>query len=319
MIYNVKTVDLNTRRLRVFVTVAEELHFTRAASRLFVAQQSLSRQIAEMEAEIGTALFERTSRKVELTAAGAALLVAARDALATLDRGVEEARSCGRGTNATLRVGFVAGAALELTTHILSEFTTRFPDARVELNEFGLADPTAGLVAATSDIAFIRLPCTTQQLIVHELFTEPSVVGVSTSHPLSRRDHVSVSDLAGQPIAVGDATDAVWRDYWTLGYHRDSPQPQRLVETHSQTEELEVVAAGMACNITPAAATRYSPHPGIKFLKLDDYPGSRVALAHKDPAVSPLVTGFVEAARAVRKRETELIAIIEHGDTTPTD
>lgn len=315
-IYNRQIVDVNLRRLRAFVTMAEELHFTRAAARLYLAQQSLSKQIADLEGEIGTPLFERTSRKVELTAAGEAFLVAAREALARFDRGVEEARGIGRQRRAILRVGFISGAALELTTEILSEFTNRFTDARIELHEFDLADPTAGLTTAKTDVAFIRLPCNTQNLITHTLFTEPSVVGVSTDHPLSSRASVLARELMDQPIAVGTTPDSVWRDFWTLAAQPPGTRPERLVDTHSQSEEVAVVAAGLACNITPASARRYSPQPGIKFVPLDDYPDSAVAVAHTDPPAAPLVAGFVEAAHAVLERETELVHAIEH-DSMP--
>ncbi len=316
MIYNLEVVDVNTRRLRAFVAVAEELHFTRAAVKLFISQQSLSKQIADLENDVGTPLFERTSRKVELTAAGETLLRSAREALDSFDRGVEHARRIGRSHSAVLRLGFITGAALELTTHILSEFRSRFPEARVELHEFGLADPTAGLMSAETDVAFIRLPCTTQGLLTHTLFTEPCVVGVSTSHPLSGRESLRMSDLDDQPIAVGETTDFVWRDFWTLS-SQAGPRSTRLIETHSQSEEMEVVAAGMACNVTPAGVKRYSPHPGIKLIPLEDAPHSVVAIAHRGPAPTELVAGFLRAAQAVLKREVALLETIESGGASP--
>ncbi|MFD4652304.1 LysR family transcriptional regulator [Streptomyces sp. NPDC058441] len=302
---------MNLRRLRSFVTVAEELHFTRAAAKLFVAQQSLSKQIAQLEADLGTPLLQRTSRKVELTPAGEVFLAATREALARLDQGVTEARRIGQGQQATLRVGFIVGAALELTTHILSEFTSRHPGARVELHEFDFSDPTAGLAGATTDVAFIRLPSTTHGLVTTSLFTEPCVVGVSAAHPLGTRDRVRVEDLLDEPIAIGRTDDTVWRHFWSLANHRGGQRAQNLIETHSQSEEVEVVAAGMACNITPAAARRYSPHPGVRFITIDDYPGSTVAVAHRSNQLNPLVTTFVDAAKAVRDRESRIIQTIQ--------
>ncbi|MGW4490581.1 LysR family transcriptional regulator [Streptomyces sp. NPDC004376] len=303
--------DVNLRRLRLFVALAEELHFTRAAAKLFVAQQSLSRQIAELEGELGTPLLRRTSRRVELTPAGEVFLAAAHEVLDRFDRGVTEARGVGRGEQVTLRVGFVVGAALELTTHILSEFARRRPEARVELHEFGFADPLAGLAGATTDVAFIRLPSSTHGLVVTPLFTEPCVVGVSAAHPLSRRDRVRVADLLDESIAVGRTDDGVWRDFWTLAGHRGGTRPPRLVETHSQSEEAEVVAAGMACCVTPAAARRYSPHPGVRFITIEDHRGSTVAVAHRSSRPNPLVASFVDAARAVRDREPGILRTIE--------
>ncbi|MFF4873756.1 LysR family transcriptional regulator [Streptomyces sp. NPDC090109] len=302
---------MNLRRLRSYVVLAEELHFTRAAAKLFVAQQSLSKQIAELEAELGTPLLRRTSRRVELTPAGEVFLAAAREVLARFDRGVAETRRVGQGERATLRVGFVVGAALELTTPILGEFTARRPEARVELHEFGFADPSAGLAGATTDVAFIRLPSSTHGLVVAPLFTEPCVVGVSTAHPLGTRDRVRVADLLDETIAVGRTDDGVWRDFWTLTAHRGGKRARNLVETHSQSEEVEVVAAGMGCNITPAAARRYSPHPGVRFLTIEDHPGSVLAVAHRADRPNPLVASFVDAAKAVRDREPGILLTIQ--------
>lgn len=305
--------DVNLRRLRAFVVVAEELHFTRAAARLFVAQQSLSKQIADLEAEIGTALFDRTSRKVELTPAGEALLSTVREMLLLFDQGIDEVRRIGRGERATLRVGFIAGAALELTSHILGEFTNRYPEASVELHEFGLVDPAAGLMAGSTDVAFIRLPSSTDELVTMPLFSEPCVVGVSTAHPLSQRDVVRVADLLDQPLAIGHTDDLIWRDFWTLAAHRAPGSSARLVETTSQGEEMEVVAAGMACNITPAAARRYSPHPRVRFIPIEDGPSSQVAVAHRGRVENPLVRAFVDAARTVLHHEADLVRSIESG------
>ncbi|MFF9854238.1 LysR family transcriptional regulator [Streptomyces litmocidini] len=307
--------DVNLRRLRSFVTVAEELHFTRAAARLFVAQQSLSKQIAQLEADLGTPLLQRTSRTVQLTPAGEAFLAATREALACFDQGVAEARRIGQGGQATLRVGFIVGAALELTTLILSEFTSRNPGARVELHEFGFTDPSAGLASATTDVAFIRLPSSTNGFVTTPLFTERCVVGVSTAHPLSDRERVSVQDLLDETLAIGRTDDTVWRDFWTLANQRGR-STQRLVETHSQSEEVEVVAAGMACNITPAAAQRYSPHPGVRFIPIDDYPGSVVAVAHRSNPLNPLVIAFAAAAKAVRDREPQILQMIQNAPVT---
>jgi DNA-binding transcriptional LysR family regulator len=298
--------------LRAFLVVATELHFTRAAEKLFVAQQALSKQVADLEQELGTPLFERTSRKVELTPAGEAFLAMAREVLARFDRGVAEARHLGRGGHATLRVGFIAGAALELTTHILGDFTNQHPDARIELHEFDLTDPSAGLDGGSTDVAFIRLPSSIDGLLVTELFTEPCVVGVSVRHRLTAQDRVSVADLRGEPIAIGRTSDPVWKDFWTLRAGAVGPRSGRLVETSSHSEELEVVAAGMACTITPAAAVRYAPHPGLQFIPIDDYPRSAVAVACRADATNPWIRSFVETASAARDREREVVAAIEH-------
>src|SRR4030088_1556010 len=113
--YNRAGVDVQTRRLRYFVALAQELHFSRAAARLHIAQQALSKQIRELEENVGAQLLQRSTRKVELTPAGAAFLKAAHAALAAFDDGVQDARRLARGDAGTLRLGYVVGGALELT------------------------------------------------------------------------------------------------------------------------------------------------------------------------------------------------------------
>src|SRR5258705_7219567 len=128
--YNRPVVDLQTRRLRYFVALAEELHFSRTAARLHIAQQALSKQIRELEETLGAQLLERSTRNVQLTPAGAAFLEAARATLAALDDGVEAARRLARGDAGTLRLGYVVGGAPQLPRPILDELPPRHPRVR---------------------------------------------------------------------------------------------------------------------------------------------------------------------------------------------
>ncbi len=193
----------------------------------------------------------------------------------------------------------------------MAEFAGRHPDTRVELHEFGFPDPSAGLAGGSTDVAFIRLPSATHGLAITPLFTEPCVVRLSAAHPMSRRARVRVADLLDEPIAIGRTDDGVWRDFWTLAGHRPGKRARTVVETHSQSEEGEVVAAGMACSVTPAAARRHSPHPGVRFITIGDHPGSVVAVAHRSGGTNPLVASFVDSAVVVRDRETQILRTIE--------
>jgi len=305
-------VDLSPRKLRYFIAVAEELNFVRAAQRLYIAQQSLSAQIRELEDEVGVRLFLRTTRKVELTAAGAVMLAAARTALATLDDAVEEAQRTERGELGTLKVGFIIAAALELTGPILAVFRDRFPAVTVELREFDFSDTSAGLAGGWADVAIVRPPISTAGLEFETLFVEPRVVAVARDHPLAERDAVNVEDVLDLPLAIGMTPDAAWRDFWTLAAHRAGGGVPRLVRTHSQTEETEIVAAGEACSITAACVARYIPHAGIRYVPISGIDGSAAALAWHADRRTALVDRFVSVAREVRARERELVSRIEH-------
>lgn len=303
--------DVHTRKIRHFIVVAEELHFSRAAARLFIAQQALSKQVRELEDAVGTRLFARTTRNVELTPAGEAFLAAARAAIAALDAGVDTARERAFGEVGLLKVGFVIGAALELTTPIFEEFRARHPEIELELHEFPFSDSSAGLADGQSDVALIRPPISGPAYHSEPLFTEPRVVGVASTHHLAGRTSVSVRELLDEPIVIGRSADAVWRGYWMLDDYRDGQPPKKVIETASHTEEVALVAAGVACTITVAGAARYTPHPGVRYLPITDIPGSVLAAAWSSGHHSPVRERFVDVARAVRDRDTELLKTIE--------
>jgi DNA-binding transcriptional LysR family regulator len=305
-------VDLQTRRLRYFVAVAEELHFSRTAARLHIAQQALSKQIRELEEALGAQLLERNTRNVQLTPAGAAFLEAARTTLAALDDGVEAARGIARGEAGTLRLGYVVGGALELTRPILEEFARRHPAVELELREYGYEDRTAGLASGAADIAFVRPPISAPGLALETLFVEPLLAALPLGHALAQRDAVSVRDLVGEPIAIRETGDAAAQAFWSLDAYREPGVTGRIVAAHSVTEELSLVAAGLACGITSAASARYTPHPSVRYVRIDDGPGAALSLAWREDAGNALVERFLETARAVRERESDIVRAIEH-------
>lgn len=301
---------MHTRKLRQFIAVAEELHFSRAAAKLFVAQQALSRQIRELEEELGTRLFLRSTRKVELTPAGEAFLEGARSVVEALDRTVALALHAGQAVKPTLRVGSCVGGALELTAPILSGFRSRYPEVELEWREYAVTDTSAGLADGTSDIAIIRLPISVEGIESVALFTEPLVAIVASSHRLADRTDVAIDELLEDPITVSVTQDEAFRAFWSLVAFRGGVPPQ-VVPIQSVTEESQVVSAGSALSIMPAAAARYGAHPSLRFLPITDAPVSAVALAWRADSSNPLLRRFRKVALAVRDRETALVAAIE--------
>ncbi|MDO8213115.1 LysR substrate-binding domain-containing protein [Conexibacter sp. CPCC 206217] len=303
--------DLHTRRLRYFFAVAEELHFGRAAARFFVAQQAMSRQIRELEQELGVQLFERTTRAVRLTAAGEELLVAARGALRTLDEGVAAAQRAGRSSVGSLTVGFRFGLALELTDSILAAVAREHPGLRVELRELDYVEPWRAYADGRIDLAILRGPFSERSVRFVPLFSEPLVAAVGQRHPLARKHAVTVAELAEVQLVAADARDPVWHRYWTLEEQLQQP-PERLIHTSSLTEELELVAAGVACSVTVAAAARYLSHPGVSYIPITAVEPCTTGLAWKPERETALVRAFVATAVEVRDREHEIVRSIEH-------
>jgi DNA-binding transcriptional LysR family regulator len=293
------------------VTLAEELHFGRAAQRLFIAQQALSKQIKVLEAEVGVVLLRRTTREVELTAAGAEFLEVCRDVLARLDAGALDVQAIGTGHRGVLRVGFFVAAALELTTPILNDHRDRCPAVELELREYNFLDPSAGLADGGSDVAFVRLPVGGVRIEYEPLFTEARVAALSSSHPLAARGSVTVADLLPLRMTTSRYAEHAYREFWTLGSHRCEPL-EPPIETSSHMEELEIVATGRAFSTTTVAAARFTPHAGVRFVPIEDVPRVTCGLAWRYGDLSPLAAAFVETARQTRDREQAIVHAIEN-------
>jgi DNA-binding transcriptional LysR family regulator len=304
--------EVTVRKLRYFAVLAEERHFTRAAARLFVTQQSLSRQIRDLEDEVGAALLYRTTRSVDLTPAGEAFLAHVRSALGHLDAAIDEARRHDAGAVGRLRIGFGMGAALELTPFILEEFGRRFPDVELEMREFALPDQSAGLSDRWADVALVRPPLADPDIVTHTLFVEPRVLTVSVRHPLAERDTLSVADVLDVPLTVGRSDDEEYRRFWSLQDFRLGTAEPAVTPTTTNTEEIELIAAGLACTVNPAAIMRYLPNPGVRCVPIVDVAGSELAVAWRRDRVSPLAVAFNRVAQEVRNRESDTVRLIEN-------
>ena len=305
-------VDVSTRKLRYFVAVADELNFSRAAARLFVAQQAVSKQIRELEGDVGAQLLTRTTRSVGLTPAGVVFLSTAREALATIDAGVDAARRVAQGDVGILRLGFLVGGAMELMEPIVTAFGATNPGIHIQLREFGFDDPSAGLADGSSDVAILRPPLSAADIELEPLFVEPLVVGIAASHRLAQRDSVSVHELLAEPLVVARTPDELWRRMWTLEDYRGGTRAPIVALTSSHTEELALVASGVGATVTVAAASRYTPQFGVRYIPIDDVAGSVVAIGWVKGKRTPLVERFVKTVFEVRDRETDLVAAIEH-------
>ncbi len=313
------TVDLNTRQLRYFVALAEELHFTKAAARLFVAQQSLSSQVRQLEDRVGAQLLRRTTRRVELTPAGEAFLAEARTTLAAFDRAVNAAQSIQRNEAGTLSLGFMVSAALELTAPILTEFSRRFPHVNVDLHEYDYSDPSVGLLTNAVDIGFVRPPIEGPELRYEELLSEPRVLCVSATHPVAERESISVAEVFAieEPMIAPRCPDAAWTDFWVLGDYRSGPATNIAFHTGTLLEELEAIALGKPCvMITALAVRRFAPRPGVRFIPIPDLSRSVVTIAWRPDRETDLVRAFVKTAIDVRDRETEIVRMIESREVT---
>jgi DNA-binding transcriptional LysR family regulator len=303
------------RHLRVFVAVAEEASFARAAEEMYLSPSSLTKQVRQLEERVGTSLLERSSRRVSLTPAGRDFLAATRPVLARLDRGVEQARAVGRGERGTLRLGFHVGAALELTAPIMQAFRERRPDVEVSLSEIGWVDTSAGTREGITDVGIVRMPVDLTDLEHVMLFDEPCVVGVHVSHPLADRDEVRFAEVADDPVPVMQSNDTGWRDWWAMVHMRDGKPVPVAAHTSTYHENLEVVTNAAGVVFAPAAIARYFPRPDVRYLRVSDAPFCGVAIVWRGDADEAVTAAFVDIAVSVATSRPDLVGAIEAGAT----
>jgi len=278
--------DADERLLRYFVVLSEELHFRRAASRLFISQPALSKQIKGLEERLHLSLFIRTRRQVILTPAGAALLPLARSALEALGAFAAKADLLRRGQHGRLRVGFIAQAANEITPRLVRAFARSHPEVDVDLRQSALDDSSAGLRSAAVDLALVRLPIELGGLEVQPLLTERRVVVLPVEHHLASRTQVSLADLRGEPRLVTATADPAFRAFALEGALEDrAASPESVVS--SVDEFLEAVLAGRGIAMAPESARRFYSRPGVTFVDVRDATPSVVALAWRADVMLP--------------------------------
>ena len=287
---------LEFRNLRYFVAVAEELHFSRAAERLYIAQPALSEQIRRLERDLGVELLRRTTRKVELTPAGEEFLERARRILQEADRAVEEASRAARGEVGRLRVSTTATAGLEQVSQIMRAFREGRPEVALELKQISLEDHSGGLVDGSTDAAFVWLPFQHEGLAFETLVEEPRLAALAADHPLAGRAELSIEDLLDEPWPHVD-TDPVALGFWTCVDYRDGAPARRGATIATMEGILEAVRAGLCVATVPRSQTTLQSWPGLVFLPVPDLSPATLALGWRTADETPVVQAFVEIAR----------------------
>ncbi|MCY1137620.1 LysR substrate-binding domain-containing protein [Actinoplanes sp. Pm04-4] len=276
--------DLDLRKLRYFVVVADRLHFGRAADELHIAQPVLSRQIRALEHELGTALFIRDRRSVALTDAGRQLLADAVPLLASADAVRRRTAAAAHGGR-RLMVGFRIGIPV---TPAVRAFEARHPDVVVDVQRIEGDEQAAMLLDGRIDVGYVRLPVDESGLRVIPLYTEPQVVALPAAHRFAGKERIAQADLAGEPLLrpVGSSLQ--------LTRH---PHPDAGYVVRGVDETLEHVAAGRGISFLPRSATVFAAHPEVSFVPVPDLAPDQVCLAVAASPASPVVEDFVAAAQ----------------------
>ncbi|MFE6158020.1 LysR family transcriptional regulator [Streptomyces sp. NPDC056486] len=290
--------DVHSRDLRYFVAVARELHFTRAAERLFVSQPALSKQIRALERQLGAELFVRDQRGVRLTSVGAALLPHAQRVLESWQSGAEAVERAKADERATLFVGMSTRPARGgLLPAVRSRFSEVHPAATIQLRQVSWQDASAGLADGTADVAFIWLPLPDLEryewVVVAE---EPRHVALPDTHRLADLDEVDFADLTDEPfLALPEGAGAL-RDYWLALDARAGRPPRIGAEIASTDETYEALVDGRGVCLVAAGNAPLITLGGVVTRPVRGITPSRFALAWRaGDDRRPLVSAYIKA------------------------
>ena len=293
---------MDLRRLRYFIAVAEELHFGRAAARLRIAQPPLSQQIRLLEQEIGVTLFNRSTRRVELTAAGRALLAEGRSVFEHAERAVRMAQRASRGEVGHLAIGFVPAADLDLLPRVLRAWAEHFPHVEIELHAMLSAPQIEALQDGRVQVGFVRLPVDHGGLAVEVIQREPLVVALPEAHRLARRTRVRLTDLQHDGMILFPRHMAPsYYDLLVSVCRRAGFTPRVLHETDSMQTNIGLVAAGLGVSLH-AASIRTLQRAGVVYCRLAPTVYTELAVAYARHETSPIVEAFVRVVRETAGR-----------------
>jgi DNA-binding transcriptional LysR family regulator len=285
------TPDLDMRKLRYFVAVAEELNFGRAAERLHIAQPVLSRQVRSFEGELGVELFARDSRGTRLTAAGKQLLTDARFLLAE-SKALRQRLFRVAEPTVTVTVGVMPGL---LATAAAAAFEDDDPSRRAVVVQVAWAEQVDVVRSGDVDVVYAREPIDRHGLGTAPLLEEPRDVVLPATDPLAKKKRpVRLADLASRRLLQDPATLPEWYAIATPEHRR----PGQMA--HTVEEKLELVAAQAGFVILPRSTTSFYRRPDVRVLPIEDIGPSQVTLIWDAATDNPARDAFVSAALACR-------------------
>lgn len=293
---------MELRHLRYFVAVAEEQNVTRAAARLHVSQPPLTRQIHDLEGELGVALFERTGRAIKLTDAGRLFLQEARAALSRVEDAVKSVQAAAAKEPCELHVGYAPTPTIEILPVILRAFQKAAAHVRPILHDHSSPEMLAGLREGSLQVGFLMQPPSRARrgLSFAALRKFPIMVAVPPEHPFARRRSVTLKDVLNEPLVAYSRKH--YPDYHEFLSRHTGLSSKRLPwaeECDSGSSLITAVESGqgLAITIAPLAA---AAGRRLRFVPLSPAPPPGiVGIAWRTKGASALTRQFVEVARGV--------------------
>jgi len=281
---------MELRHLRYFVAVAEQRHFGRAAERLHMAQPPLSQQIRQLEAELGVTLLTRTTRRVDLTPAGAAYLDHARAILAAVDEAGEVAHRVAAGRTGRLTIGCVGSATYSLLPALAKALRSELPDV-----EFGFRgemlspDQAAALHDGSLDLALLRRLPDTSGLTIGVVRRERLLVALPQEHRYADRKRLRVTELAGEGLVVHAGSGRSVMNSLVHELFEAADLELEVVHEVAETSTLVTfVAAGLGVAVVPEPTSALNV-PGVVYVPLVGTPGVDLVVATREGDANPVL------------------------------
>lgn len=246
-------VELN--HLRSFVAVAEELHFGRAAARLFMTQPPLSRQIQQLEEVLGFMLFERHSRSVKLTEAGRVYYDDAVRILRLTDRAADSARQVARGDAGRVTLGFTAVSGYQIVPELLAAASSALPGIRILLKEMVSTHQIKAFETRAIDLGIMRSQFGAKGVVFHHLVREPLMVAMHSMHPLAKLPSIAAQHLQDEPFVMYSPDGGRYFHDRIAGLLNAAGVPVNFVQYIDQTHTIvALVRRNLGIAIVPASA-----------------------------------------------------------------
>lgn len=292
---------MELRQLRYFVAVAETCHFGQAAERLLIAQPALSQAIRALESDLGVTLFNRTTRRVTLTAAGEYFLDESHRILAAVEDSIRGVRQLADGRHGLVRMGLVGTAATSHLPHIVRTLKRELPAVAVDIKGDILTPELCDqLRSGALDVAVLRPPVVGDNIATHILEEEPMVLAVAQDHPLALTPALGIDDLRNETFVGYAARESAVNQAALYACRRANFVPHRAYEAPGTSVLLALVAAGLGVALVPASA-RALPLSGVAFRDIADAGTIQLALGWCSDTSRPVVESVIGVLAADRE------------------
>ncbi|HEY7263858.1 MAG TPA: LysR family transcriptional regulator [Trebonia sp.] len=294
--------EVDLRHVRAFLAVAEESSITRAAARMYLTQQALSRQIQILERALGVTLLVRSSRGVLLTAAGEELAAGARILCADVRALVQRVRATARKQSGSLRLVCCPYATTLFTLEVAGAMETAVPGIEVDVTSVAThGEEVSQLIAGEADAAFMWLPAGDDRLDSAPLHEDQRVVAVPETHELAGRSSVSITELADEPVVIGDFffSEETTR-YWIADPRPDGRPAPRGPVVSSMEDCLMQVKRGRGIWLAPEPLARWAGNcSGVRWIPVTGAETFQMAVVWPPHAPTDLVAALVAQARSL--------------------